>query len=461
MLPRIVPWSTFDEFKHVFELIFDSDGDSDSQRHGVDMIKVWMLRGNCPHAAESTAAFLELVLRDSARTGQSTRPTELEQRLGYSMALIRFVNSLIDPLQTTYYARSMATLATQIGLPLWFVELRHAATHEHLPTLVVLQDAAKQALDWLYTNYWIKTISGSGNASAPLVPLDDLRTLLGTYKTFAKTAVRDASQATKVKPDLQKCFRGIESWVGEAESMGRGRERAMEGLVEALVEVGALVPTAKKKRVSARQPTLSRELSNIWSPLISRLDDTFDGFLEALVTRMLEFLALTPEDIEVSPIDKTLIATYSAWILELVNNSQDDQLLQTTIKSCLLAASPNSFSFVETLTKDDEVVYSKVKKLVNSRRNFDTGLPQALDQDEVVVRLYEMDDRMRLLDQRMQAINAKSKADATMDVTTSETTTEEEQERGFRLAQNWKPCPIGMLPGGRPSNLDWQWWKEA
>lgn len=56
----------------------------------------------------------------------------------------RFVNSLVDPLQTTYFARSMATLAAQLGLPLWFIEVRHAATHEDLPRLPVLRDAARQ-----------------------------------------------------------------------------------------------------------------------------------------------------------------------------------------------------------------------------------------------------------------------------------------------------------------------------
>lgn len=56
----------------------------------------------------------------------------------------RFVNSLVDPLQTTYFARSIASLAQQIQLPLWFVELRHQATHENLPSLGVLRDAARQ-----------------------------------------------------------------------------------------------------------------------------------------------------------------------------------------------------------------------------------------------------------------------------------------------------------------------------
>lgn len=38
----------------------------------------------------------------------------------------------------------MASLAAQLGLPLWFVELRHAATHEDLPGIAVLRDAARQ-----------------------------------------------------------------------------------------------------------------------------------------------------------------------------------------------------------------------------------------------------------------------------------------------------------------------------
>lgn len=150
-----------------------------------------MVRGNCPHAIESTANLLEVINHDSAASTSTSHRNQLQTRLAYAMAIIRsvnvaqlstrwrsneadndgprpsqlhspppppppspiksgpsfrhrFVNCLVDPLQTTFYARSMATLAAQLGLPLWFVELRHAATHEDLPTLPVLQDAARQ-----------------------------------------------------------------------------------------------------------------------------------------------------------------------------------------------------------------------------------------------------------------------------------------------------------------------------
>lgn len=103
---------------------------------------------------------------------------------------------------------------------------------------------ASQALDWLYSHYWLPSLSPT--STVPLLPLDALRPLLSTYKSLTKTSLRDASKTNKLKPELLKAYRGIEGWVLEAESLGRGRERALEGLVEAFLEVGGLVPTAKK-----------------------------------------------------------------------------------------------------------------------------------------------------------------------------------------------------------------------
>jgi len=62
----------------------------------------------------------------------------------YSTAVIRLVNGLVDPLQSGVYARSIASIAAQLGLPGWLVEVRHAATHEELPSLEVLREAAHE-----------------------------------------------------------------------------------------------------------------------------------------------------------------------------------------------------------------------------------------------------------------------------------------------------------------------------
>lgn len=102
-----------------------------------------------------------------------------------------------------------------------------------------------QALDYLYTSYWLPTLSPA--STPPLLPLDPLRPLLKSYKQLAKTSLRDESKTTALKAELQKVYKGIEGWVLEAESQGRGRDRALEGLAEVFVEEGGgLVPMAKK-----------------------------------------------------------------------------------------------------------------------------------------------------------------------------------------------------------------------
>lgn len=76
----------------------------------------------------------------------SSHPSTLALRQSYSLALIRVVNGLVDPLQQGTYARPIASIAAQIGLPLWLVELRHASTHEELPSLELLREGAREVI---------------------------------------------------------------------------------------------------------------------------------------------------------------------------------------------------------------------------------------------------------------------------------------------------------------------------
>jgi len=74
-----------------------------------------------------------------------------------SLALIRFVNSLLDPLQKRDKSLPLSVLAKGAGLPTAFVEVRHWGTHERdLPSVEVLRDLGVRALEWLWRNYWHK-----------------------------------------------------------------------------------------------------------------------------------------------------------------------------------------------------------------------------------------------------------------------------------------------------------------
>ncbi|GAA5985704.1 hypothetical protein JCM10908_007080 [Rhodotorula pacifica] len=345
-MPRVVPrktaWSTRQEFRLVFDRLFASEGDIALQQDAIGRIQVWLNRGQCPHAVESTAALLQLILRDAQPSTSTAAQTvsEHELRLSYSMAIIRFVNSLVDPLQTTYYARSIASLAAQISLPAWFVELRHQATHEDLPSIAVLRDAARQALDWLYAHYWLPALESSSSATStldaalPPLPLETLRPLLlTTYKSLSKQITRDASLAGKLKADVQKTYKEIERWIAD-NSLGGGirggkkeeeaRERALEAVAEILWEEGGLVPLAKKKRPSTRSPGLPIELRALWSPLLAHFDNLYDGALSETITRRgIDMLCtgVTNTTSEETAMDRTYAACVVAWVAELLKDA--------------------------------------------------------------------------------------------------------------------------------------------
>jgi ribosomal biogenesis protein LAS1 len=66
----------------------------------------------------------------------------------------------------------MYSIAKAIGLPATFVELRHQATHEELPSLPKLRTATEKALHWIWEYYWTEL-------SADLPDTQDCKSYLG------------------------------------------------------------------------------------------------------------------------------------------------------------------------------------------------------------------------------------------------------------------------------------------
>ncbi|GAA5939831.1 rRNA-processing protein LAS1 [Sporobolomyces koalae] len=409
VLPHRTAWTTRTEFEQVFSDLFASEGDRARQLGGLSRIAVCQSRAQCPSAVETTAHLLRLILLDSDLA--STRPSAHELRLSYSMTLIRFVNSLVDPLQTAYYARSISSLAAQLGLPLWFVELRHHATHEQLPALPVLRQGAREALDWLYGHYWLPalastpgTASTSTSSTLPPLPLEPFLASLESYKQLTKSLQKDASQAGKVKNELGRVWRDLERWgidngispsTSSRKSLNpnglarvtatRTRERAIETVAAILVdEPGWLIPLAKKKRPSTRSRQLSSTLVELYTPLLEFLDETLfapstpsaepdeedqDTFIDVLIARMVEILCSSstttdPNNFDHSPAqqdqpDPTVHLTLQAWILHLLpfpdrqqqleDGSGGGEVVQGIVKTCLIAATPSSIALVDSI----------------------------------------------------------------------------------------------------------------
>ncbi|KAH9216940.1 Las1-like-domain-containing protein [Leptodontidium sp. 2 PMI_412] len=152
----ITPWRNARDLLSVRENLYPNltnpgrkVGDAE-RRHAVAKVSVWMQRGNCPHLVESTAILTAAVLNDVK--GNATYCV----RAAYAAAFCRFVTGLLDSHQTKNRKLSMYSIAKTIGLPATYVELRHQATHEELPSLSKLRTATQKALHWIWDYYWVK-----------------------------------------------------------------------------------------------------------------------------------------------------------------------------------------------------------------------------------------------------------------------------------------------------------------
>jgi ribosomal biogenesis protein LAS1 len=94
----------------------------------------------------------------------------------------------------------MYSIAKNIGLPATFVELRHQCTHEELPSLARLRDAAQRSLTWIWDHYW-KTL---GQSSTP-GDIDECRTILYEHLTrWATIQSQETNQYKELAARLEK-----------------------------------------------------------------------------------------------------------------------------------------------------------------------------------------------------------------------------------------------------------------
>lgn len=150
---RVVPWYHEDELKELKDWFYNDGLSNDMKFRAVQRVKSYQSKGSqyLPHVIDSTAQITNSMLLDQERCQHD----KLSVKLSYTMSLIRFVNGILDPTQQSQFAIPLHTLAKRIGLPSWFVDLRHWGTHEReLPSLEMLRITAKDALVWLWDHYW-------------------------------------------------------------------------------------------------------------------------------------------------------------------------------------------------------------------------------------------------------------------------------------------------------------------
>lgn len=252
-LPRRTPYEHADALNQLHNLFYSDDAQAQSQ--GVSIAHVWLNRSSCPHAVESTSSLIQARLLESLSHPLLDRhQLDWTLRSSYSSALLRFVNSVADAFQTGLYAQSIFNIAQRIGLPAWFVELRHAATHEELPSLQVCRQACMSALQWLDAHFWWPNMATSSSVQPMTRGVSQdlslsLRRSLLSYRKIAKQVARDESLRATQQPRIEKLFARIDGSiraVGGSVFVDVGQNSTLEEAVDILFEPGYIVPLAKR-----------------------------------------------------------------------------------------------------------------------------------------------------------------------------------------------------------------------
>ncbi|KAF9524079.1 Las1-like-domain-containing protein [Crepidotus variabilis] len=382
-LPRRVPWASLEELEQVCSSIFTDTSDLDSQKFAINRISAWRAITTLPHAIESTLALLVVVVQDASKDSSLS---VLLLRQSYSSALIRLVNGLVDPLQVGTYARPINSIAQQLGLPGWLVELRHAATHEDLPSIDLLREAARQSMSWLLHNYYLPMLNppiATTQKSQSIVQIRPLIPLLKGYKGTMKTMTRDVSVVTQHRAKLLSVLRDIERWIGECQVAATGLEDlgwgdrsmddentretwAVERFCDGLAEKGMLVPLSKKKRIFAENYLPSASSVSSWEVLLRHTQSLHSNF-PSLFCKHLIFIILSNEITSEDGQPKTdsshnsYLACWVNWAVQtwegMTSPSVDlrkdaiSELLKGLFTSAIDSSPPNTRSAPMTLLK--------------------------------------------------------------------------------------------------------------
>ncbi|KAJ3161343.1 rRNA-processing protein las1 [Geranomyces michiganensis] len=236
------------------------------------------------------------------------------------------------------YAASVANLAEQLGLPGWFVDLRHAGTHDQLPTLPILRSGCTQALQWLHTNYWIVQKTYVANTTS------DLRSLLGRYKVAMKQKAKGNSQLFMDLPNI----------LSDAATVTTP-DNYSDILIPLLIEPGFLVPVTITKRIETPDAALPDALVALWADALDFFERTWPGFIDDMFQQIVAILGETFSATEgADPLaNSSYLATLAGWAKHcltsyIVMRPSD---LETAMETCLRSINIYTSSLVAVCRK--------------------------------------------------------------------------------------------------------------
>lgn len=343
-MARETPWSNWDEWVYVKELLFSFDK-SERQMHGVDFVQTWKSRlrnGALPVSIELTATLVAANL-EIAKSDQN----EYQVKLAAGMALVRFVSGITDQLQTGLYAQSVQVVAEKIGIPDWMVELRHEIAHAQLPSLTAITSGVMFALNWLYYNYWEDTLKKveEQKISKQSKFMENIRKYESVIETIWPQCNKNEAADFKKPKDNNQELTGIARNI--LKLLSQDNLTILAGIIVnsqfLVLNVNTLLnlnfPTNVDSELNEENISCICKLASLWHPLLNTIHEKYKAFTSVLIESMMNNLK-----------GKSKVCITLA--LYMILNIQPDSYLNVAI-SLLQTPSPLSFQILEELLKQD------------------------------------------------------------------------------------------------------------
>ncbi|KAJ1966113.1 rRNA-processing protein las1 [Dipsacomyces acuminosporus] len=495
-IPKVVSWTSTEEYMAVAGYLYSQD--ISDRRKGIATVKSWRARGRVPVAIDATANLVEIIVADQ---GQGSRGTSVNQlRHMYTMALIRFVNSIVDLEQKGLYAQSIAGIANRIGMPAWFVELRHAGTHEQIPSLAVLRSACSQALYWLRDYYWDRQ-----TRTLPEDTLQKVRDALMQYASDRAKVAAGAIAAAEVsgtKKGKMPAEVAAETAINSlSELIDKLHSDAVRlYVVPALLEVGLLVPEDKRLRSKFPDCNMPPALLELWMPAFQLFQETWGTcfFFEELVAGIIGVLSPIAHERGIfetgeNSLSTSQSATLVAWIrwtLENYYNPNDTSSAQFVniddlLEGCLRSPSYYSRSVLKIVSSIDPALKKDLKPFIDymgkalaalvAIESGETSKPKhqhqqiptlisekALQQEEDVMR-QRLERFFKPHGQAQQEGGSPRRALAagTTSARPQDSSSPKTSGRWRHVPEAvWLPCPIGTINSGEIPSLELPAWLD-
>ncbi|XP_067295316.1 ribosomal biogenesis protein LAS1L [Pseudorasbora parva] len=331
---HVVAWMNKAEYEHVMEYLYSKE--PALQKHALHRISVWKGRfgQSTPVAVESTADLVRCQVLDSTGHLEAS-----DLVLLYGMALVRFVN-LITERQQKKVARPLRSLARNINIPEWVVNLRHDLTHRRLPSLKWCRKGCGFVLDWLHQEYWSRQMGGqlvedwnssSGEEDEEEIVKRHERDLLNRQKDIeAHKKVREllisyGQEQFQTYEELAKQGGQHDVWPDASADLSwiltqikHFATEARDIFADVSVQDGFLIPTAEQLEsldidpsedsVDVFAPCLPRVFLHFWLPFLKVLNSSI--FINLILDKLFAELSNEPSGLR---------AYYIAcWISEIL-----------------------------------------------------------------------------------------------------------------------------------------------